>query len=145
MKMAVLLAAMLFAGSASTALAQGTGGGPPSPGTGGVPGGMSPGIGGTTPGPGGVSPGIGNSTPPAPGIDPTSNPPSALGGGPKSGGTANGPHTAPNIADTSDASVKAEYEERVPYIPCPADVRFPNGHQACLGLPEYSRRYQPWR
>jgi hypothetical protein len=108
---------------------------------------MSPGIGGTTPGTGGMSPGIGNSTPPTPtpGIGTTSNPLGTLGGGPPSSGTPNAPHTPPNIADTSDASIKAEYEENVPYIPCPADVRFPNGRQACLGLPEYSRRYQPQR
>jgi hypothetical protein len=102
---------------------------------------MSPGI-------GGMSPGVGNGaapTPGTPGIGTTSNPPATLGGGPPSSGTPNAPHTPPNIANTSDADIKAEYEERVPYKPCPADVRFPNGQEACLGQPEYSRRYETRR
>jgi hypothetical protein len=46
---------------------------------------------------------------------------------------------APDINQTQDAKVKEEYLESRPYIPCPADVRFPNGRQACLGLPWYPR------
>jgi hypothetical protein len=44
---------------------------------------------------------------------------------------------APDINKTQDAKIKEEYLESKPYIPCPADVRFPNGQQVCLGLPWY--------
>jgi len=37
------------------------------------------------------------------------------------------PRAAPKIGETSDAAVKAEYLEAIPYKPCPANVRFPNG------------------
>jgi hypothetical protein len=46
---------------------------------------------------------------------------------------------AANIDQTQDAKIKEEYLQTKPYIPCPADVRFPNGQQACLGLPWYPR------
>ena len=42
---------------------------------------------------------------------------------------------APKIGETRDADLKAEYLEAVPYQPCPANVRFPNGQQMCVGLP----------
>jgi hypothetical protein len=55
--------------------------------------------------------------------------------------------TAPKIGETKDADIKAEYLESIPYKPCPANVRFPNGQQRCLGLPGYlysrSRPYHP--
>jgi hypothetical protein len=41
----------------------------------------------------------------------------------------------PKINETQDADTKAEYLESIPYKPCPASVRFPNGQHACLGLP----------
>jgi hypothetical protein len=43
----------------------------------------------------------------------------------------------PKIGETQDADKKAEYLESKHYMPCPSDVRFPNGQQACLGLPGY--------
>jgi hypothetical protein len=51
----------------------------------------------------------------------------------------------PQIGETKDADIKAEYLEAIPYKPCPANVRFPNGQQMCLGLPGHSfyRRYTP--
>jgi len=42
---------------------------------------------------------------------------------------------APKVDETQDAQKKAEYLESIPYKPCPANVRFPNGQQVCLGLP----------
>jgi hypothetical protein len=45
------------------------------------------------------------------------------------------PHAPPKINETQDADTKAEYLESIPYKPCPASVRFPNGQHACLGLP----------
>jgi hypothetical protein len=45
------------------------------------------------------------------------------------------PRTPPAIGETKDADIKAEYLETIPYKPCPANVRFPNGRQVCLGLP----------
>ena len=97
-KLAVILAAVLFAGSASTALAQGTGGArAPSPGIGGggIGGGgtfiaPTPGIGtGAMPGTGITpTPGIGTGAPPnitpTPGIGTTPNPSGTLTGGPPS-------------------------------------------------------------
>jgi hypothetical protein len=55
------------------------------------------------------------------------------------------PQGAPKIDETQDAKIKAEYLEAIPYKPCPANVRFPNGRQACLGLPgyPYTRPYNP--
>ena len=44
------------------------------------------------------------------------------------------PHV-PTLSQTQDADIKSEYLEAIPYKPCPANVRFPNGQQACLGLP----------
>jgi hypothetical protein len=44
---------------------------------------------------------------------------------------------SPEIGETQDAAKKAEYLEARPYKPCPASVRFPNGQNACLGLPGY--------
>jgi hypothetical protein len=57
----------------------------------------------------------------------------------------NVPRTPPTIGDTKDADIKAEYLEAIPYKPCPANVRFPNGEQMCLGLPghPFFRRYTP--
>jgi hypothetical protein len=53
--------------------------------------------------------------------------------------TAQGPGApkpaAPKMDETQDAKIKAEYLEAIPYRPCPANVRFPNGQQVCLGLP----------
>jgi hypothetical protein len=53
--------------------------------------------------------------------------------------TAQGPGapkpTAPKMDETQDAKIKAEYLEAIPYRPCPANVRFPNGQQVCLELP----------
>ena len=45
------------------------------------------------------------------------------------------PRTQPKMDETQDAKIKAEYLESIPYQPCPANVRFPNGRQICLGLP----------
>jgi hypothetical protein len=44
-------------------------------------------------------------------------------------------HAPPKINETQDADTKAEYLESIPYKPCPASVRFPNGQHACLGFP----------
>jgi hypothetical protein len=33
------------------------------------------------------------------------------------------------------ADIKEETEAGIVYQPCPANVRFPNGQQMCLGLP----------
>ena len=100
-KFVAVLAAMLFVGSAGTALAQGTGGArAPSPGIGGggIGGGggtfiaPTPGIGtGASPGTGITpTPGIGTGTPsnitPTPGIGTTPNPAGTLTGGPPSSG-----------------------------------------------------------
>jgi hypothetical protein len=55
------------------------------------------------------------------------------------------PRAAPTITETQDAGKKAEYLESFPYRPCPANVRFPNGQQMCLGLPghPFFRPYVP--
>jgi hypothetical protein len=45
------------------------------------------------------------------------------------------PRAQPKMDETQDAKIKAEYLESIPYQPCPANVRFPNGRQICLGLP----------
>jgi hypothetical protein len=50
--------------------------------------------------------------------------------------------TPPKIGATSDADIKAEYLEAMHYRPCPANVRFLNGQQMCLGLPEGSRPFR---
>ena len=48
-------------------------------------------------------------------------------------------HAPPKLNETQDADTKAEYLESIPYKPCPASVRFPNGQQACLGLPGHPK------
>ena len=98
-KLAVVLAAVLFAGGASTALAQ-RGGGAPSPG------------GPPSSGPHGENPS---------GEKPLSGAPPAR----------------------SLADIKEETEAGIPYQPCPANVRFPNGQQMCLGLPGFPS-YRPY-
>jgi hypothetical protein len=133
----MVLAVVVFAGSADAVLAQRSGGAhAPSPGIGG--GGSS-----ITPTPG-IGTGSAPNVTPTPGIGTTSNPAGTLNGGESGGtpseGTANDKTTqnarAPHgIGETTDAGVKAEYEERLPYKPCPSSVRFPNGQQACLGGP----------
>jgi hypothetical protein len=88
-RLAVVLAAVLFAGSASTAFAQGTGG------------------------------------PPGEEKSPSEN-------RPPSGGPAR-----------TTADIKEETEAPIPYQPCPANVRFQNGQQMCLGLPGHPF-YRPY-
>ena len=150
-KIAVTFAAVLLLGSASAGFAQGTGGrgaptgGPAGAGIGNVGvGGSAPtpgiGVGGRAPTPGtgmggAPTPGIGtggsmNSSDTLPG-NPSGTAPRASPGNP-SVPTA---RAAPKIGETQDADVKAEYLEAIPYKPCPANVRFPNGRQVCLGLP----------
>ena len=155
-KLAVVLAATLFAGSAGTALAQGTGGArAPSPGIGGggIGGGggtfiaPAPGIGtGASPGTGITpTPGIGTGTPsnitPTPGIGTTPNPAGTLTGGPPSGGppgersSSDKPSSdkPPNLGPARTlADIKEETEAGITYQPCPANVRFPNGQQTLL-------------
>ena len=41
------------------------------------------------------------------------------------------------------ADIKEETEAGVAYQPCPANVRFPNGQQMCLGLPG-NPSYRPY-
>ena len=41
------------------------------------------------------------------------------------------------------ADIKEETEAGIVYQPCPANVRFPNGQQMCLGLPG-SPFYRPY-
>jgi hypothetical protein len=166
-KLAAALAAVLFAGSASTGLAQGTRGGrAPSPGIGGGGTGFtapSPGI-----GTGGMAPsltptpGIGTGSPPnitpTPGIGTTPNPSGTLTGGPPSAmPSGEGPPSEkapragpPNAGPASAgeprtlADIKEETEAGLTYQPCPANVRFPNGQQMCLGLPgPFYRPYHP--
>jgi hypothetical protein len=138
-KMVVALAAVLFAGSGSTALGQGTGGGhAPSPGTGG---------GGTFVAP---APGIGTgATPnitPTPGVGTSANPSGTSGGGAPSSGRAgekaSGEKPASGGPARTTADIKEETEAGIPYQPCPANVRFANGQQMCLGLPIGSRPYR---
>ena len=146
-QLAAVLAAVLLAGSASTGLAQGTGGGrAPSPGIGGGSTGFAPapgiGTGGMAPSPT-PTPGIGTGSPsnitPTPGIGTTPNPSGTLTGGPSSAGPPGekSPSEKPPSGGParSLADVKEETEANIPYRPCPANVRFPNGLQACLGLP----------
>ena len=166
-KLVVVLAAMLFGGSAGTALAQGTGGArAPSPGIGGggVGGGggtfiaPSPGIGtGASPGTGITpTPGIGTGTSPnitpTPGIGTTPNPAGTLTGGPPSGGPPGERSSSdkplsdkpPNLGPARTlADIKEETEAGITYQPCPANVRFPNGQQMCLGLPGFPS-YRPY-
>ena len=159
-KFVVVLAAMLFGGSAGTALAQGTGGSrAPSPGIGGGGGTFiapTPGIGtGASPGTGITpTPGIGTGTPsnitPTPGIGTTPNPAGTLTGGPPSSGPPGESSSSdkpssdkpPSLGPArSLADIKEETEAGIVYQPCPANVRFPNGQQICLGLPRGSRPY----
>jgi hypothetical protein len=151
-KLAVILVAVLFGGSAGTALAQ-RGGGAPTPGIGGggtftapTPG-IGTGGGGTFTAP---TPGIGTGTmpniTPTPGIGTTPNSPGTLtGGGPPSSGAAGekAPSEKPPNAGPArtTADIKEETEAGIVYQPCPANVRFPSGQQMCLGLPIGSRPY----
>jgi hypothetical protein len=119
----------------------GTGGGAGTPGIGT---GTAPGI-GTGRGAGTPGVGTGGSTNPSdtlPGMPSgnqsgnQSDDQSGNRSGDKSGnklGTA--PRHVPTLGETTDADIKSEYLEAIPYKPCPANVRFPNGQQACLGLP----------
>jgi hypothetical protein len=142
-KITVTFAAVLLLGSASAGFAQGTGrGGAPTPGTG-TGGAPTPGIG--TGGPAGAgtggagrapTPGIGtggstNSSDTLPGM-PSGNQPGGNQSGNQSGTAA---RHVPTLGETQDADAKSEYLEAIPYKPCPANVRFPNGRQVCLGLP----------
>jgi hypothetical protein len=157
-ELAVILAAVLCAGSANASLAQGTGGGrAPSPGIGGggtftapTPGigtgGMAPSIAPT--------PGVGTGAPPnatpTPGIGTTpNNPPGTITGGPPSSGPsgekASGEKPPSGGPARSLADIKEETEASIPYKPCPANVRFPNGQQMCLGFPGPGRPYRAGR
>ena len=164
-KLVVVLAAMLFGGSAGTALSKvlevhalllpvsagGWGGGgtfiAPTPGIGT---GASPGT-GITP-----TPGIGTGTPsnitPTPGIGTTPNPAGTLTGGPPSNGPPGEKSSSdkpssdkpPNLGPARTlADIKEETEAGITYQPCPANVRFPNGQQMCLGLPGFPS-YRPY-
>ena len=112
----------------------------------------SPGIGtGASPGTGITpTPGIGTGAPPnitpTPGIGTTPNP----GGTPTGGAPSSGPPGERSSSDkpSSDkppnlgparilADIKEETEAGITYQPCPANVRFPNGQQMCLGLPGF--------
>ena len=159
-KIVVTFAAVLLLGTASTGFAQGIGGGrgaptggPAGAGTGNV------GVGGSAPTPGigmgghAPTPGTGMGGAPTPGIGTggSMNSSDTLPGNPS--GTAPrtssdnpsvpAPRAAPKIGETQDADVKAEYLEAIPYKPCPANVRFPNGQQMCLGLPG-NPSYRPY-
>jgi len=57
--------------------------------------------------------------------------------------TPTAPRSPPAIGGTQDADIEAEYLEAIPYKPCPANVRFPNGQQMCLGLPG-NPSYRPY-
>jgi len=133
-KIAVTFAAVLLLGGTSAGFAQGTGrGGAPTPGTG-MGGAPTPGIG--TGGPARApTPGVGtggstNSSDTLPGM-PSGN----QSGNPSGNPSGTAPRTLPTLGQTQDADIKAEYLEAIPYKPCPANVRFPNGQQRCLGLP----------
>jgi hypothetical protein len=158
---AVTFAAVLLFGSTSAGFAQGTGRGAPGGGGAGAPGiGISPGIG---TGGGAGTPGIGTAPSvstgraagtPGVGTGGSTNTPDTLPGMPPSGNQSGNqsenksdksenksgiqsrpaPHV-PTLGETQDADIKSEYLEAIPYKPCPANVRFPNGQQACLGLP----------
>jgi hypothetical protein len=147
-ELAMVLAGVLFAGIASAALAQGTGGGrAPSPGIGGGGTGFAPtpGIGtGGMPGTGITpTPGIGTGAPPnitpTPGIGTTPNPPGTLTGGPPSSGPPGekpeGEKPPSGGPGRTLADIKEETEAGIRYQSCPANVRFPNGQQMCLGFP----------
>jgi hypothetical protein len=125
----------------------GTGGGAGTPGIGAAPG-IGTGRGAGTPGVG-----TGGSTNPS---DTLPGMPSGIQSGNQSGdqtgnksgdksgnklGTA--PRHVPTLGETKDADIKAEYLEAMPYQPCPANVRFPNGQQTCLGLPG-NPSYRPY-
>ena len=159
-KIAVTFAAVLLLGSASAGFAQGTGGGrAPSPGTGGGGTGFAPspgiGTGGMAPSPT-PTPGIGTGSPtnitPTPGIGTTPNPAGTLTGGPSSAGppgersSSDKPSSdkPPNLGPARTlADIKEETEAGITYQPCPANVRFPNGQQMCLGLPGFPS-YRPY-
>ena len=123
----------------------GTGGGAGTPGIGTAPG-IGTGRGAGTPGVG-----TGGSTNPSdtlPGMPSGSQSGNQSGdqSGDQSGGKSGNklgtaPRHVPTLGETTDAGIKSEYLEAIPYKPCPANVRFPNGQQACLGLP-YGR-YAP--
>jgi hypothetical protein len=95
------------------------------------------------------TPGIGTGTSPnitpTPGIGTTPNPSGTLTGGPPSSGAPG--EKAPSEKSPSGgparslADIKEETEAGITYQPCPANVRFPNGQQMCLGLPRGSRPY----
>src|SRR5215813_7114146 len=89
------------------------------------------------------TPGIGTGAPPniapTPGIGNTPNPPGTLTGGPPSSGPPgekpSGEKPPSGGPARTLADIKEETEAGIRYQPCPANVRFPNGQQMCLGLP----------
>jgi len=143
-KLAVVFAAVVFAGGASTALAQ-RGGGAPSPGIGAGGTGFAPTPGIGTGGMPGTAitptPGIGTGAPPiitpTPGIGTTPNPPGTLTGGPPSSGPpgekpeGEKPPSGGRLAPWRTSMRKPRHISPTN----PANVRFPNGQQMCLGFP----------
>ena len=101
------------------------------------------------------TPGIGTGTSPnitpTPGIGTTPNPGGTLTGGAPSSGppgersSSDKPSSdkPPNLGPARTlADIKEETEPGITYQPCPANVRFPNGQQMCLGLPGFPS-YRP--
>ena len=161
-KLAAVLAAVLFAGSASTGLAQGTRGArAPSPGIGGGGTGFaapSPGI-----GTGGMAPsltptpGIGTGSPtnitPTPGIGTTPNPAGALTGGPSSAGPPGERHSERKGSERRACERRAAPHPRGhqggnrgrSHLPTMSSQRqISERAQMCLGLPGFPF-YRPYR
>ena len=103
-----------------------------------------------------LRPGIGTGTSPnitpTPGIGTTPNSAGTLTGGAPSSGppgersSSDKPSSdkPPNLGPARTlADIKEETEAGITYQPCPANVRFPNGQQMCLGLQGFPS-YRPY-
>ena len=126
-----------------TAPAIGTGGGAGTSGIGTAPG-IGTGRGAGTPGVGTGGPANPSDT--LPGMPSGNQSDNQFGNqsGNKSGNRSGAaPRHVPTLGETQDADIKAEYLEAMPYKPCPANVRFFNGQQMCLGLPG-NPSYRPY-
>ena len=87
---------------------------------------------------------LGSERPPNPAGTLTGGPPSNGPPGERSSSDKPSSDKPPNLGPARTlADIKEETEAGITYQPCPANVRFPNGQQMCLGLPGFPS-YRPY-